>query len=86
MDIAARPKRKYRELIPQLRGAGGRRGRGKKAQGYPDVVPSGAALQVELRPAADGLTLTVRGRPFGFMELDRLSAALTKAREVEEKS
>ena len=90
VNIVTTPKRKYREMIPQLRGAEGRRGRGKKAPKGQEVqmlVRQAGALQISMRPTADGLTLTVRGRPFGFLELDRLSAALTEviAREVGEK-
>jgi len=104
VDVAHTPKRKFRELIPALRGPEGKRGRGRKpakpvvegapeAEAAPAVEPArevprvlsrrAGSLSVETRATGDGLVLTVKGRAFGFMELERLSMALAQVLERE---
>lgn len=78
VDIRTTPKRKFRELIPQLRGEARNAPAKEKPAGQAakrPVVQIGK-VKVETQPKKDGLKISLSGRAFSERELERINKAL----------
>ncbi|MGB0662067.1 MAG: ParB N-terminal domain-containing protein [Mangrovicoccus sp.] len=90
VDVASAPKRQYRELIPKLRGPEGKRGRGSKSKtpkSEPALKREAGDLTLTVSPTKNGLSLTVTGREFGFLDMEKMAnviAAAVKGIETKE--